>query len=82
MSGSQSSIPRFLTFLPLLCKTKSRKTAHQIPDLNQSMARFGQLKVLLAEDSLVNQKVIAGLLERQGSTVTVANNGRAAFRGT
>ncbi|MEX0715659.1 MAG: response regulator [Planctomycetaceae bacterium] len=36
------------------------------------------LKVLLAEDSLPNQKLAIGLLERWGHTVTVANDGRAA----
>ncbi|QEL16622.1 response regulator [Limnoglobus roseus] len=36
------------------------------------------LRVLLAEDGLVNQRVAVGLLEMQGHTVTVANNGREA----
>lgn len=34
------------------------------------------LRVLLAEDSLVNQKLAVGLLERHGHTVVVANHGR------
>ena len=34
------------------------------------------LDVLLAEDSLVNQKLAVGLLQREGHTVTVANHGR------
>ncbi len=37
------------------------------------------LKILLAEDSLVNQKLAAGLLERRGHRVFVANNGREAL---
>ncbi len=36
------------------------------------------LRILLAEDSLVNQKLAVALLERQGHTVTVARNGRDA----
>jgi len=36
------------------------------------------LRILLAEDSLVNQKLAIGLLERQGHTVRVANNGQEA----
>jgi two-component system sensor histidine kinase/response regulator len=36
------------------------------------------LHILLAEDSLVNQKLAVGLLERQGHSVVVANNGQEA----
>ena len=36
------------------------------------------LEVLLAEDSLVNQKLAVALLETQGHKVTVVGNGRAA----
>ncbi len=40
--------------------------------------RVRPLRILLAEDSLVNQKLAVGLLERQGHSVAVANNGREA----
>ncbi|MGO9114385.1 MAG: response regulator [Thermoguttaceae bacterium] len=36
------------------------------------------LRILLAEDSLVNQQLAMALLESEGHTVTVANNGREA----
>jgi PAS domain S-box-containing protein len=39
----------------------------------------GNLHILLAEDSLVNQKVAVALLEGQGHKVTVVNNGREAI---
>ena len=40
------------------------------------------LHVLLAEDSLVNQKLAVALLEGQGHTVTVVNNGKEAVAAT
>ena len=36
------------------------------------------LRILLAEDSVVNQRLACGLLERHGHRLTVANNGREA----
>jgi len=36
------------------------------------------LKILLAEDSLVNQKLVRALLERRGHSVVVASNGHEA----
>ncbi|MFH1267179.1 MAG: response regulator, partial [Planctomycetota bacterium] len=41
--------------------------------------RLRPLRVLLAEDSLVNQKLAVALLERHGHTVAVANHGREAI---
>ena len=40
--------------------------------------RGRSLRILLAEDSLVNQQLAVALLESEGHTVTVANNGREA----
>jgi signal transduction histidine kinase/DNA-binding response OmpR family regulator len=40
--------------------------------------RIRPLRVLLAEDSLVNQKLAVALLEEQGHQVTLAQNGRDA----
>jgi PAS domain S-box-containing protein len=44
-----------------------------------SAAPQGPLRILLAEDGLVNQMVAIGLLERNGHQVTVANNGQEAL---
>ena len=37
------------------------------------------LRILLAEDSLVNQKLAIGLLQRSGHTLFIANNGKEAL---
>ena len=39
----------------------------------------GQLKILLAEDNLVNQKLAKHLLEKSGHTATVVGDGKAAL---
>ncbi len=39
---------------------------------------YGNLRILLAEDSLFNQKLAVALLEREQHTVTVVNNGQEA----
>jgi PAS domain S-box-containing protein len=38
-----------------------------------------RLRVLVAEDNRINQKVVAGMLERHGHRVTLAGNGAAAL---
>jgi two-component system, sensor histidine kinase len=38
------------------------------------------LQVLVAEDNVINQKVISSLLRRQGWTITLAGNGKEAYR--
>ena len=47
-------------------------------ELQQTASQLPPLQVLLAEDSLANQKLAIGLLKRWGHTVTVANNGKEA----
>ena len=42
----------------------------------------GPLKILLAEDSLVNQKLAVAFLESQGHEVTIVDNGREAVAAT
>ena len=48
-------------------------TASELPS-----GKLEPLCILLAEDSIVNQKLAVGLLERHGHTVLVANHGKEA----
>jgi CheY-like chemotaxis protein len=49
------------------------------PVANASNSAGRSLKILLAEDNIVNQKLAIGLLKRAGHEATVANNGREAL---
>ncbi len=57
-------------------------TAEDHAEYTESVNRLGQarpLRVLLAEDNLVNQKLASALLTREGHQVTLAMNGREAI---
>jgi CheY-like chemotaxis protein len=49
-----------------------------VPLVTRHSLRESPLKILLAEDSLVNQRLAVRLLEREGHSVTVVNNGLEA----
>ena len=51
----------------------------QQPEAPALMESRGPLRVLLAEDNLVNQKLAVRLLEKEGHSVVVAGNGREAL---
>jgi signal transduction histidine kinase/CheY-like chemotaxis protein/HPt (histidine-containing phosphotransfer) domain-containing protein len=55
-------------------RTADQLDALALPECNQR-----PLRVLLAEDNRVNQKLVVRLLEKEGHTVTVAGNGREAL---
>lgn len=48
-------------------------------EISQIPAPSQPLRILVAEDSLVNQKLAVGLLEKHGHSVTIANNGKEAI---
>ncbi len=41
---------------------------------------LGKLRILLAEDNIINQKLAIGVLEKYGHEITVANNGQEAVQ--
>jgi two-component system sensor histidine kinase/response regulator len=51
----------------------------ETPATEESPAEFRPLKILLAEDSVVNQRLAVGLLERHQHEITVATNGQEAI---
>ena len=49
------------------------------PDIEQlKVTGTRPIRVLLAEDTLVNQKAVSGILQRHGHSVMIAANGRLA----
>lgn len=67
---------RFLVHLPLLlCEDKEIQEATQPLELDAVKG----VRILVAEDNPINQKVMAAFLERYNVKVTIVNNGLAAL---
>jgi two-component system sensor histidine kinase/response regulator len=62
-----------------LGKPTAPQTIAAIPDAARSPRDGSIAHVLLAEDNIVNQRVVRGVLEKQGHNVVVASNGREAL---
>ncbi len=60
--------------------TESARHAEAIADGNPPKKPLGGLRILLAEDNLINQQVVCKLLQRRGHAVTVAANGYEAIQ--
>jgi len=72
---NQSELFDLLASLLKVVPAGQAATPHRARPADADVSR---LRILLAEDSLYNQKLAVGLLERKGHQVTVANNGREA----
>lgn len=46
---------------------------------DKNIKRLEGLSILIAEDNIINQKVVVNTLQKQGATVVIANNGREAI---
>ncbi|WP_442506832.1 response regulator [Novipirellula sp. SH528] len=68
------------TLLDAIAATCRDESAVTVDDVEPADAELGlrPLMILLAEDSLVNQKLATYMLTGQGHTVTIADNGRLA----
>ncbi len=67
---------RFHFVIPL---EKGRKTMHARTEPAPATPEIPPLRVLVAEDNSINQKIVARLLEKAGHKVTVASDGREAL---
>ncbi|MCD4720212.1 MAG: response regulator [Desulfobacula sp.] len=65
-------------------KTASAKEPYSAKSSNLKVTRNLQVtrkfKILLAEDNIINQKVVSILLEKRGHSITIANNGQEALQ--
>ena len=72
-SRRPSSWPRFDRQWPR--HQRERQSRRQRPAATRGTT---SLRVLVAEDNPVNQKLVAAMLKKEGHTVTIVDNGRAA----
>lgn len=59
--------------------TQKRKVPKHNKIVKNDFKKFSGAKLLIAEDSFINQKVLLGLLDDSGIEISIANNGQEAL---
>lgn len=67
-----------ITIILPLQKTLSNNSPNQNKLIN--IGNYNKINLLLAEDSIINSKIISKILESKGIKVTIVNNGLEAFK--
>ncbi len=71
--------PVTLTKVREVLLRSSRSTSEKAEEVVAKVGNYFDAKVLIAEDNIINQKLIRHILEESGLTVDLANNGLEAF---
>lgn len=64
---------------PIKINRKKREITTHKKIVKEDFTQFKGMKILIAEDNVINQKVILGLLSDSGINITIANNGKEAL---
>ncbi|MDT8337562.1 MAG: response regulator [Sulfurimonas sp.] len=67
------------TAAPIRVNRKKRELLPHDKITKDDFADFKGTRILIAEDNIINQKVIAGLLSTSGIDITIANDGQEAL---
>jgi PAS domain S-box-containing protein len=77
--GTEFSFTIKLAPAPLLEQAQGSAPAHFVKPRKASSPTNNPLHILIAEDNLINQKILVKQLQRAGHTCYVANNGQEAI---
>jgi signal transduction histidine kinase/ActR/RegA family two-component response regulator len=76
--GVESEVGKGSTFFFTVRLAPARSQANVSVEVHALAAALNSLRILLAEDNLVNQKLASELLKRDGHSIVVVGDGRAA----